>query len=124
MSIRIWFTLSAGRSAPGTNTTAAINAFFRENERTICSLTGPRSTGSRDASGAASSPSSRAAARAIASIGKPSPAPTRTMSVASTNGIERSSGADPATTATIGTRDFLARRSAFSSSSVGSPPST
>ena len=47
------------------NTTAATIAFFRENERTICSLTGPRSTGRLDASDAAFSPSRSATVAAI-----------------------------------------------------------
>ena len=124
MSILIWFTVSAGRSAPGMNTTAATTAFFRENERTIFSLTGPRSTGSLDASDDALSPRHSAIATAISSTGKPSPAPTLTMSVASTYGSARSLDAGPAMTATIGTRAFRARFSARSSSSVGSRPST
>ncbi len=66
---------STGRSAPGMNTATASRPHRRAKLATIASQTGPRSTGTRAASGAPSSPSRAAIARAIASIGKPCPAP-------------------------------------------------
>ena len=83
--------------------------------------TARRSSGTRAASGAASSPSRAAIVRAIASSGKPSPAPTRTTSVASTYGIVTSRTARPRRRATIGTRARRARLSAARPPRVGSP---
>ena len=84
---------SAGRSTPGMNTAAPMIPFFLANSATSRSQTARRSTGTRAASGAPSSPRRTAITGAIASSGKPCPAPSRMTSVASTYGIGVVAGA-------------------------------
>ena len=54
---RIWFSVSTGRSTPGTKTAAPISPFLRATRRISSSTTASRSTGSRAASPDARSPS-------------------------------------------------------------------
>ena len=84
---RIWFSVSTGKSAPGTKIATAAIAFWRENFSISASLNGSRTTGSLAASPVPGLSESRATARAISSTGKPAPGEHMTTSVARTYGI-------------------------------------
>src|SRR6266508_733834 len=122
-TIRSWFSVSTGRSAPGTNTATASKPFLRANDSISSLQNTRRSTGKRRASDEPSSSSLCISTRAISSTGKPLPVGTRTTSVARTNGI-RAGASRPAATTTVGTRARCAALRAFSSCSVTLSPTT
>ena len=116
-----WFSVSTGKSAPGTKIATPRIAFLREKLSIRWSQTASRSTGTRAASGAARSSSRAASAPPISSTGKPVPGGQTTTSVASTYGTGTSSWplvwtARTGTRATVGRPQLalvlLARRAA------------